>query len=209
MSLHAVPSYVVEFREKLKRLKRKQRWIIRHFLPAPRAVRTLIQLFKRAIRREKEAQRIGGGKQKVDWYARYWPIEYLPVMKSEAAVRLYSYFLMTLRMHARTLSRPPHPERLRGAAHQSNAYQRLRCAPDALEAVGKWWLGLDRSDRPWTSPEERKALRLCARIARFKAKDLEFRGPFLGALKRHTKAMEWETKRLDGWRKARASSRKQ
>jgi hypothetical protein len=189
---------VAEHRERIEKLTRRRRWVARHHLPAPVAVRALIEFFRRALRQEKEAQLLGHHNQpsKPEWYARYWPGDYLPILTSEARGRVYSYFLMTLRLHSRTLSKPQHPERWRDPSRQSNAYQRLRCAPDALEAVGEWWLGLAPPERPWRTREEKKALNLCIRIVRFKEKDLRPRGTLLSSMKRMTRALEWENARL-------------
>ena len=194
-----VPGYVAEHRRMLDRMTKRRRWILRHLLPAPAAVCALIRFFTK--NHERTQYNLGilhhrQSPQKVDWYARYWPALFLPIIREEERKRVYSYFLLTLRMHRATLSRPQHPDRWRDPRRRSLAHQRLRCAPDALEAVGDWWLGLAPSERSWAMPDEREALNLCARISRFKKRDLRHKGPLLRALKRENMALRWETRHL-------------
>lgn len=193
-----VPSYVVAYQKTLDKIKRHDRWVLNRILPAPRIVQALIEFFKKALRVEKEREEIRPyyKPDEPKYHARYWPANYLPILRSEVRKREYRYFLMTLRMHASALSAPQHPERWQDPARKSNAYQLLSIAPDVLEAVGEWWIETDRTWCPRLTPAERKALQFCARIYRQKEKALEDKGPPLVSMSRATKTLEWMTRHL-------------
>ncbi len=193
-----IPPYVAEHREMLDRMRRADRFVIRHLLPAPRAVRALIALFKRALRREERDRRIleHGVRSKVEWYATYWPCDYLPILTSEARERAYHYLLLTLKINKRAIAHPPDLDRVRGPRRRSAAHLKLSKAPEALRAVGKWWLD-SPDDRPWANPEEKKAIRLGVRISKLHDRAIRQRGPILAQMERMTRALEWETKRLE------------
>jgi hypothetical protein len=173
----------------------RRRWIVRHLLPAGGAVRTLVKFFRRSIRMERELEKLGGRRRmELEWYAQYSPTDYLSILESEALIRAYSYLLMTLRKHVKLLSEAWRPEHWLNPKRRFHAWWRHSRAPDALEAVGAWWLEVNRSRCPRRSRHETKALRLCTRIRRLQEEVIGSLSS--GRMERFKAALTWMSAEL-------------
>lgn len=185
-----VPACVLELHRKMKAIGRRHDRVVSDLLPAPVAVRALIGYFKERLRVEGSFHRsVRLPRMDPDWYVRYSPSSHFHSLRFEERQRMYAYLLKVLQAHAPTLSRLPNGWR---DPNHTAVRGRVWHAPEALAAVGAWWMEVNReSVRPRVTKRERKAFELCAKIKRILSRDAEEIN-----VKRFTKALEWENRMM-------------
>ncbi len=171
------PPYVFECRRLMDKMQRRQDRVVRRYIPATTTVRTLIRYFRGRLRLEKAILRSDTRrKMEVDWYAKYSPSSYMITMDYEARHRVFAFLIMTLREHASKFSRRPDPAKWHDPQRQASERARFWHAPDALKAVGRWWIEVNReSIRPYVTKKERKAFETCAAVWRLLDKNREMK----------------------------------
>lgn len=177
--------------------KGREEAVLRHF-PIGSETRTLLAYFRSRLKFEKAVLRsFEARRMDLDWYVKYSPKSYMPIMEYEARHRVYSFLIMALRTHASAFARRPDHRKWNHPKLRYRERNRFTHATDALDAVGVWWIEWNKGRiRPHVTRPQRRAFETCARIHRILARGT--RNVHEDAFtKRFTAYLEWETRRLN------------
>lgn len=196
-----VPSYVTESRQIMAKMTRRRDRVVRRYLPATAAVQTLLGYFRGRLKIEKEAFKEDTRRRMdVDWYAKFSPRGYVVNIEYQARMDAYAFLIKTLSVHAPVLGTSSDPEKMKDPKQRHAERRRFWHAPDALAAVGGWWIKANYGPiKPYVTKKERKAIGMCVRVYRLLEK-----GPPVGTLKfirRFSAYLEWSTKQMKEWKK--------
>lgn len=191
-----IPGFVVRCERQIERHRRDHDRIVRRYFPAIPVVHTLIRFFKTRLRIEKAlCKTIEVRRMDEEWYVKYSPNSFLGIMECEARFRVYGFLILALKAHAAAFSRRPDPEKFSDPRRRAGERGRFWRAPDALKAVGSWWIKANHEAvRPCVTPKERRAFELCAQIYRLSTKNLNVN------IKDFTAYLGWTTRHLKGTR---------